>query len=398
MTELAQLIRLQAPKKSPNKCGGNVSNTIKVVLGWIVILGSIACTAQDYRSTYVLDETDYSCESPGSQMKHFTKTGETSVASLVAFEAGICLLDGRKKEKTQKQDVAKAVEWFRKSAELDSIRSQPKAGYVGYRFLGQGSPSVPADPEMAVMWLRFGAKNWRDSMAMYNLGLAYLKGDVLGKDNKQAVDWLTEAVKLQNASAATVLAEIYKEGKIVPQNMDLAAALSKMAPQYATEEADRGARDRASSEQLEATLGQIRADSHAAMLSTLTQGISNLAVQATTPNAIQTAANEQVSQINATAARQQNASAQDELNKALARQANAGTTQTTTQTPSHIDDGMIYFYSYDKSYCGGSLFNPNDATSKADAKKGCERSGKTCSVSTVSKISIAHLACAPAMY
>jgi hypothetical protein len=295
--------------------------------------GSLSALAQQYINPYVLGDSDYSC-SNNSFIKDSLKKHDEGSAAIGAFNEGMCNLDGQKGNyKTKKQDIPKAMDYFQKAIGWNGGGRHP--GYIGWRFLGQGTPDVPPNREMAEHWLHYAAKEQQDSAAYYNLGAAYLKGDVLPQDNKLAVENLTEAVKRQEPNATSVLAKLYREGKIVSQNLELADQLSRMEPEFAEQTAKRFRQEQDSSENLERTLLQIRADSHAAMMNILTQGISDLATQAATPNAITVATNQQVSNINATAANvqaaqaqaaqqraaQERAQAQEKLNQALSREA-----------------------------------------------------------------------------
>lgn len=333
----------------------------------LVAAASVPARAQVYVDHTMLRDSDYRCYGSDGTIKDALKKNDLDLAAFAASGQGVCELDGRKGGGNyKKQDVPKAILYFQKSMGWGGHSSEP--GYIGYRFLGQGFPAVPANREMADYWLHKAVTQLHDVTAQYNLGLAYLKGDVLPKDDKQAVENLTAAVKRSDPHAAQLLSDLYREGKVVPQNIDLADSLSAMVPVFLARENQELSDKQASADNLERQLAQIRADSHAAMMNTLTQGIANLAVQASTPNAMTTATNQQISNINATAANVQAAQqrrlaeAQEKLNQALAREA-AKTNPGGSTSPSSdlkakqsgVDVASVEVPTYRASAPGGGL-------------------------------------------
>lgn len=135
------------------------------------------------------------------------------------------------------QDDARAVEWFRKSAEQGNAQAQNSLG-VMYA-LGRG---VPRDREEAVRWYKKAAKQGFTD-GIYNVAISYYNGEGVEEDMAVAYAWMTIAQKRGDPQATEALAHIreglndrlefgqlalaklYEKGDEIPQDMPAAAAL-----------------------------------------------------------------------------------------------------------------------------------------------------------------------------
>ena len=84
---------------------------------------------------------------------------------------------------------------------------------------------MPQDRAEAVKWYRLAA-NHGDAQAMYNLGLAYAKGEGVAQDNVQAHVWF-------NLAAARFPISHAHNRNLASKNRDLVAG--KMAPEEIAE-------------------------------------------------------------------------------------------------------------------------------------------------------------------
>ena len=87
-----------------------------------------------------------------------------------------------------KKEYAKAVEWYRKAAELGSADAQDYMGVMYDR--GEG---VERNYDEAVKWYRKAA-NQSHNLGEYNMGRMYEEGRGVAKDYKMARDWYQKAV------------------------------------------------------------------------------------------------------------------------------------------------------------------------------------------------------------
>lgn len=78
-----------------------------------------------------------------------------------------------------------------------------------------------------------------DLAAQIQLGLIYLTGDGVPRDDVEAVKWLRKAADQDNAQAERYLAEMYFKGRGVPADNDEAAKLLQMAAQQGDAESER---------------------------------------------------------------------------------------------------------------------------------------------------------------
>lgn len=85
-------------------------------------------------------------------------------------------------------DLSQAIIWWRKGAELKDPRCMNKLAFLYAK--GHG---VEKDLQQAVMFWEQAAS--LDLKFCFDLGMRYLKGDLLEKDEKQAEKWITLAAK-----------------------------------------------------------------------------------------------------------------------------------------------------------------------------------------------------------
>lgn len=114
-----------------------------------------------------------------------------------------------------RQSSEEAAKWYRKAAEQGHIQAQ--------RMLGKWLSSVitPHDYSESYFWLKKSAEHG-DKEAQYELGLKYINGKGVLKDNKAAVMWLKKSAAQGERDAQLLLGLFYEEGIGVPKNNKLA--------------------------------------------------------------------------------------------------------------------------------------------------------------------------------
>src|SRR5438445_1096203 len=110
----------------------------------------------------------------------------------IAYDAGI----------GTQRDMAKAVMWYRKSAEQGNADAQNSMGS-----LYQSGDGVPKDSTQAVYWYQKAAAQ-RHPDAQNSLAIRYLLGEGVDKDVTRALYWYEEAAKNGNIEAMRNLGEI----------------------------------------------------------------------------------------------------------------------------------------------------------------------------------------------
>ena len=126
---------------------------------------------------------------------------------------------------------AKAVELYRKAAEMGFAAAQGNLGYCYYYGYG-----VPQNYTKAAEWCRKAAEQGRAD-AQYQLGYYYLTGEGVPTDIAKAVEWLRKAAEQGDADAQLVLGYCYELGKGVPQNYTKAAEWYRKAAAQGNREA-----------------------------------------------------------------------------------------------------------------------------------------------------------------
>jgi len=103
-------------------------------------------------------------------------------------------------------DIKKAVEWYRKAAEQGDAGAQFRLGMAYLH--GDG---VEKDEKEALHWLRKAAQN--DPQLQYSLGEVYYNGDGITKDDKEAVKWYRKAAEQGDKGAQYILGKAYHKGE-----------------------------------------------------------------------------------------------------------------------------------------------------------------------------------------
>lgn len=125
---------------------------------------------------------------------------------------GFCY-EGQDGDDESMRDAAKAILWYRKSAEQGFARAQAVLGHRYRDGRGVGQNYVEA-----VKWYRkSAAQGWVS--AQVNLGVCYEKGIGVGQDFAKAVEWYTKAAEQGHAGAQNNLGNCYLNGRGVAQNM-----------------------------------------------------------------------------------------------------------------------------------------------------------------------------------
>ena len=97
--------------------------------------------------------------------------------------------------------------------------------------LGLGAIDAPAlerDPS-EFFWRMLDQAKWGEPEAQYAVGMMYLAGEDVERDEKEAAEWLRKASDQNHAPATLKLAELYEKGIGVPKDDAMAMALYKQA-------------------------------------------------------------------------------------------------------------------------------------------------------------------------
>lgn len=110
-------------------------------------------------------------------------------------------------------DVTKAIEYFRRSAEMNN-----KNGLFEYGKALLTGEHIPQDTDSAVKLLEKAVK-LKNSNAKRFLALEYISGEHLEQDFEKGIALLTECADSGDVIACYRLGKIYLQGEIMPQNL-----------------------------------------------------------------------------------------------------------------------------------------------------------------------------------
>ena len=113
-------------------------------------------------------------------------------------------------------DVTKAIEYFRRSAEMNN-----KNGFFEYGKALLIGEHIPQDTDSALKILEKAVK-LKNSNAKRFLALEYISGEHLEQDFEKGIALLTECADSGDVIACYRLGKIYLESEIMPQNLDKA--------------------------------------------------------------------------------------------------------------------------------------------------------------------------------
>lgn len=113
-------------------------------------------------------------------------------------------------------DVTKAIEYFRRSAEMNN-----KNGLFEYGKALLIGEHIPQDTDSALKILEKAVK-LKNSNAKRFLALEYISGEHLEQDFEKGIALLTECADSGDVIACYRLGKIYLQGEIMPQNLDKA--------------------------------------------------------------------------------------------------------------------------------------------------------------------------------
>ena len=113
-------------------------------------------------------------------------------------------------------DVTKAIEYFRRSAEMNN-----KNGLFEYGKALLTGEHIPQNTDSAVKLLEKAVK-LKNSNAKRFLALEYISGEHLEQDIEKGIALLTECADSRDVIACYRLGKIYLQGEIMPQNLDKA--------------------------------------------------------------------------------------------------------------------------------------------------------------------------------
>lgn len=122
------------------------------------------------------------------------------------------------------QNYKTAKEWYEKAAEQEYA---PAAFNIG-RLYYNGRPGVGLNYEKAAHWYRIAA-NLGLSDAQNSIGVCYLKGQGVERNQNEAFKWFEKAAAQGNAAGLYNLANCYRDGNGVSKDKDKARQLYKEA-------------------------------------------------------------------------------------------------------------------------------------------------------------------------
>lgn len=105
------------------------------------------------------------------------------------------------------KDLKKARELMEGLAQKDDIDAKYSLSVMFSESLG----TIPTDPDNALLWLGAAAYEGHPQ-AQFNLGLQYLRGDFVKKDEKQAFSWFRKSAEKDMPEAQFNLALMYENG------------------------------------------------------------------------------------------------------------------------------------------------------------------------------------------
>lgn len=116
------------------------------------------------------------------------------------------------------KDLKKARELMEGLAEKDDVDAKYSLSVMYSESLG----TIPTNPDKTLLWLGAAAYEGHPQ-AQFNLGLQYLRGDFVKKDEKQAFSWFRKSAEKDMPEAQFNLALMYENGH--GTNADLTEAL-----------------------------------------------------------------------------------------------------------------------------------------------------------------------------
>ena len=115
------------------------------------------------------------------------------------------------------KDAAKAFNLIKEVA--DKISGPLNGYYMGYMY--RNGEGVAKDGYKALEWFKKSAE-LGDTDSMTNIGCMYIDGDAIPQDSYKAIEWLRKAGDAGQLSALCIIAEIYRDGKGVPKDVNKA--------------------------------------------------------------------------------------------------------------------------------------------------------------------------------
>lgn len=114
------------------------------------------------------------------------------------------------------EDDVQSIKWYRLAAANGDVRA--KRAVASMEMGGLGTSPDPVDA-----FKRFGelADDDEDYDSQWQVGLAYARGNGIGKDSRQAVEWLEKGAS--GHTHAIELGDLYASGNVIPKNHAKAA-------------------------------------------------------------------------------------------------------------------------------------------------------------------------------
>jgi TPR repeat protein len=124
------------------------------------------------------------------------------------------------------QDRKRASEYFRKIIEIPEEARGPSARFVAYAWVAMGlyyqtgipNSDIKPDPVRAYQNFNYAAVNFADADAQYFLARAYLDGQGVAKDAKQAAKWMYQAATKDQYEAQAKFGSMLFLGQAVPRD------------------------------------------------------------------------------------------------------------------------------------------------------------------------------------
>ncbi|WP_336962826.1 tetratricopeptide repeat protein [Sphingobium aquiterrae] len=132
---------------------------------------------------------------------------------------GQILLDGR----GVAADPVAALKWFLQAARSGHLMAINMVGRCHEKGWG-----TAIDKGVATLCYKAAAEGGLD-WGMYNYGSALGLGSGIARDERAALDWFRKAAALGHAKSINFVGAFFEEGRLVPQDIDKAAACYKRA-------------------------------------------------------------------------------------------------------------------------------------------------------------------------
>lgn len=129
-------------------------------------------------------------------------------------------------------NVNKAIEYYKKAANLNHLRSQKKLGYL---FLE--NKNAESNIDESIKYFSLAANNKNDAESQYKLGLIYFKSIYNKFDFNESIKYFELAAKQNFAEAEKQLGDIYYVGRYCPKDIEKGIHYYKLAAEHGSSDA-----------------------------------------------------------------------------------------------------------------------------------------------------------------